>query len=682
MGVLATSTTISIERINMVELKNKNFDQDWESHSCFVIQDNGYTFYKDVGNIFLPKDWTFWFYHQPGVYDQPEGRDAWKHDDERRVRVGERAYMWFTFNRNHDAGLFQQVNVTLGDTIKFSVYAHAWSNHEDFNLYRCWNCGRGVKIPSGEQYADCWSCNTTLNRDNKLIFPHPHHGEWSEGAGFEAIAWPYGSIEKDGFQQNDAKGNSLFAVGIDPTGGKNPRADTVIWGDAWYIYNGYVKQLTVEATAESETVTVFIRSQTKYAFEHNDAYVDQADIEVVDIATPVTPPRGQPREQYERTYILLPPKADASWAQAVVEGTWDKVRPTFGGSADDAGIGDLDFRRIIAVNPQLWDDDLEPWYEQHYPGIEYVRVIAQTPEDLVDKLKVLFGIVDPPSPPTTEFIRGVHDQAGAEWLYQEGIPGWCCIPVYLGTSAIEYPSLQRFADAGIRVILNLRYSYAVDDGGQGSLPAPDEMSDFIDACVKTIKRNSLAWGFVLANEINNPREWPLDFQLSPDYYLSFYNNVYDHTPIETRISPAGIDPYNPGWGDWRNTWRYVLERLHGAEFVAMHAYTHSPNLAEIWHDKQFSDAPLTGVYYDLRVLESQKAILPAHLEHLPIVVTETNPDASGIYGWPNSSEWIEGALAYFKSQGVAGVTPFRFNHDDWRFGDKPQVLKAIKEFDA
>jgi len=99
-------------------------------------------------------------------------------------------------------------------------------------------------------------------------------------------------------------------------------------------------------------------------------------------------PRGQPRVQYERTYVLLHPAADAAWVQAVVESTWAQHRYTLGGSADDAGIGDLDVRRVIAVNPQEWhgDESLEEFYSKYYPGVEFKPIIAATPEELAQKL--------------------------------------------------------------------------------------------------------------------------------------------------------------------------------------------------------------------------------------------------------------------------------------------------------
>lgn len=96
---------------------------------------------------------------------------------------------------------------------------------------------------------------------------------------------------------------------------------------------------------------------------------------------------GLPRVPYGRTYVLLPPGADRLWAQAVVQATWDARRFTVGGSADDAGVGDLDFRRVVAINPARWGGDLHAFFERYYLGVIYVPVEAQTPEELEEKLR-------------------------------------------------------------------------------------------------------------------------------------------------------------------------------------------------------------------------------------------------------------------------------------------------------
>lgn len=101
-------------------------------------------------------------------------------------------------------------------------------------------------------------------------------------------------------------------------------------------------------------------------------------------------PLGLPREQYPRTYVLLPPGAGREWVEAILSsGAWDRYRWTIGGSADDAGIGALDVRTVIAVNPRLWPGDLARFFQTYYPGLRYIPIEAATPQELITQLQSL-----------------------------------------------------------------------------------------------------------------------------------------------------------------------------------------------------------------------------------------------------------------------------------------------------
>lgn len=356
-------------------LQNPGFEADWsdeKSHRCLISPGNEY---KDIGNIFTPPGWVTWFHHRPGTWDQPEVRDAWKQNDPRRVRSGQKGMLLFTCFRNHNAGFLQQVQTTPGAQLRLTAWAHAWSN-------------------SLEEF-------------------HHHDGRWSEGAGWDVVAWPESdNLPHDtGDPQTDAKPNFTFWVGIDPTGGTDPFANTVIWGEGYHIYNGYCQELSVEAIAQGDTVTVFLCNRTLWAFQHNDAYWDDVELTVAGqepimpppLPTPPTPPppptppvepdkvRGQPRTQYERTYVLLPPSAGIDIAKAVVGAVWDREYWTIGASADDAGIGDLDMRRVIAIAPQEWGEGeggagLAGFFEKYYPGVEYCSLPFEREYQLVGRL--------------------------------------------------------------------------------------------------------------------------------------------------------------------------------------------------------------------------------------------------------------------------------------------------------
>jgi hypothetical protein len=93
-------------------------------------------------------------------------------------------------------------------------------------------------------------------------------------------------------------------------------------------------------------------------------------------------PAGLSRLKYQRVYVLLPPTADLKWLLAAARGSFDR-RFTIGFSADDAGVGDIEDRHVLAVNPHHWPEVLtESWFQQHYPGVQFTPIVAGKPEDL------------------------------------------------------------------------------------------------------------------------------------------------------------------------------------------------------------------------------------------------------------------------------------------------------------
>ncbi|MCA9938393.1 MAG: M23 family metallopeptidase [Anaerolineales bacterium] len=78
---------------------------------------------------------------------------------------------------------------------------------------------------------------------------------------------------------------------------------------------------------------------------------------------------GQPRLQYARTYQILHDSLTPAQARAVFQASLGDKR-TVGWSFDDAGIGDLDDRRVeIFGAPQADWQEIVDWYETHYPGV-------------------------------------------------------------------------------------------------------------------------------------------------------------------------------------------------------------------------------------------------------------------------------------------------------------------------
>jgi len=200
-------------------LKNPGFEADWgddSSHEVSVVLPNGTIETRQIGNIFSPPDFITWFYHDPGNYDQPEVRDA---REPERVHSGDKAMLLFTFFRKHLGGFLQRVPVTPGKTYAADALAHAWSNWQDG--------------------------------------PHKDDPRWSEGPGYDA------GFLLEGSAPNDEWRNFVFKVGIDPLGGLNPFAESVVWGKGVHIYNEYMHVPAVRVKATGEMMTVFLRSSTE-----------------------------------------------------------------------------------------------------------------------------------------------------------------------------------------------------------------------------------------------------------------------------------------------------------------------------------------------------------------------------------------------------------------------------------
>jgi hypothetical protein len=93
-------------------------------------------------------------------------------------------------------------------------------------------------------------------------------------------------------------------------------------------------------------------------------------------------PSDASRLNYRRVYVLLPPTADVHWLMAAAKGGFNG-RFTIGFSADDAGVGDLGEKHVLAVNPHHWPEVLTAsWFQRHYPGVKFTPLVANKPEDL------------------------------------------------------------------------------------------------------------------------------------------------------------------------------------------------------------------------------------------------------------------------------------------------------------
>lgn len=314
-------------------LENPGFESHLTSRWALVIEEDGVDL-REIDSIHSPEGWTTWFDHR-GDFRQPEVKLMRLEYYPERVNSAMGAVKLFTFNRKHCGGFFQTVRVRPGSRLRAGAWAHAWSNHEP------------------------------ETQDDERWFPHPDDPFWSEGAGYACVKWLDHEIEPlNGDRQSDATGNFAFSVGIDPTGGTDPRAATVLWGEPAAIYNCFKPLEPIEAVAMAYTVTLFLRSQTMWAFKHNDAYWD--DVYLIDEG-----PADDRRVDYE-ILVRVPAQDVESYRRVakIGETGLNSLVP----SHDDAGrLADVmcpsgDGGRVILYDiPQGQRPAYRDYYAQRYP---------------------------------------------------------------------------------------------------------------------------------------------------------------------------------------------------------------------------------------------------------------------------------------------------------------------------
>lgn len=244
---------------------------------------------QEFGEIYVPEGWVaFWREGMPVPHD-PQNHVGYRRPEMKvierkppflsplRIHEGNKAVQIFTFYGIHDAGLYQNFSIAPGARLRFSAWAHAWSNGED----------------------------------------DPFHSDLS----------------------GDAAQNFTFTVGIDPTGATDPWAGSVVWGMGAHIYDQYAPIPVVEAVAQAETVTVFIRSQVLYPLKHCDAYLDTARVEIVEQEPDLPAPAGTVpyylREPYAKTVHVPPQNCTLERWLEIAEIAYN-AKATVTGSVDDA----------------------------------------------------------------------------------------------------------------------------------------------------------------------------------------------------------------------------------------------------------------------------------------------------------------------------------------------------------
>lgn len=111
------------------------------------------------------------------------------------------------------------------------------------------------------------------------------------GALLEVHAWGMAwSSSSDDARSYDGGQDVRMRIGVDPNGGTNPSAPTVLWGEAGNPPNVWQEVPPVKVTAGPlGQVTVFLGSNPKWPLSHNDIYWDDVYAIYNGQAAPVLP---------------------------------------------------------------------------------------------------------------------------------------------------------------------------------------------------------------------------------------------------------------------------------------------------------------------------------------------------------------------------------------------------------
>lgn len=321
-----------------------NFENTNEYHHDVIeYKTDGSVNAHTFGNMFIPDSFEFWYKHGLPVDHNPDNQNGWQQPEARfsqgfdyRIKEGNASYMYFGFYRIFEAGLIKTIDATQGQKITASIWCHAWSSTDD-NPYT------------------------------------------SDGVGNSAF-----SESENTPGLTDAQRNITFYIGINPQGGNNPYSNDIVWSEGRHIYNIFDK-IETETVAQSNRATVFIKAKALWAFKHNDVYMDVLEIDLQDNPQDCY---GLPREQYHRTYYLLPQNATPGNRDRARE-IADKMLSTVGFSADDAGIGALENKiaKVCWFNSNDWNEsEIDNFFNTYYPGTEVEHII-------------FYDNPDPPDPP-------------------------------------------------------------------------------------------------------------------------------------------------------------------------------------------------------------------------------------------------------------------------------------------
>ena len=226
-----------------------------------------------------------------------------------------------------------------------------------------WHIARTDDMPSFQNARPYYIGSTTANASG--ILPRVRSGSQSQiyysffethdggiyqqvsgiAPGTELRFSIYGHVWSSAFSDfnvSDQDGSVALRVGIDPLGGTDPDASSVVYSTPGIFYDTF-RQYSVIATAQSDTVTVFVRTTIAEVVRNTVVYLDDAVLEITPESNggavtevPTEEPTEEPVATEEPTVAPteVPTEEPTEEPVATEEPTVEDPTPTLEGNVD------------------------------------------------------------------------------------------------------------------------------------------------------------------------------------------------------------------------------------------------------------------------------------------------------------------------------------------------------------
>ncbi|HEC33315.1 MAG TPA: hypothetical protein ENI37_01190 [Chloroflexi bacterium] len=311
----------------------------------------------------------------------------------------------------------------------------------------------------------------------------------------------------------------------------------------------------------------------------------------------------------------------------------------------------------------------------------------------------IFGIHGVGVNETADFRHLFHGSGKTGWvLFTESIG---CNPNGLGSDEHRRNRLWEWARGGYGIIIRLNYGYHT----AGTLPEPRYYEGFAATCARYAELylkhpeedpRKYTWIITIGNEQNNPREWPREGHppepITCEQYARAFNLAYRAIKAvlpNVRVVPGAVDPYN---AELQRPLDYFVQMLAGIEELdglALHTYTHGPDVNLITALRKFTDDPIKDHYYDFQAYRPFVEVIPSRWRDSPVYITETNhwTKKDGSLGWEDRNiGWVQAAYKEIHrwnsaphAQQIHCLLLYRWQGDEWAIDIRDQVQADFRK---